>query len=799
MIRLKQLEIMGFRGARELVSVELTPDCRSIAIFGDNATGKSSLSDAVEWFYKGHVDHLWKEFCKESALRNILLDEKESSFVTLTFNESSLNSTKTLSPALKASQSNSSSDFQTYIEQVDSGQERITLKNADLLSFILSSKTDKRQELARIIGYEALDEFRATLQRVISQLDSNSDLITARRNLPEYRKDILKLVGRSLIEESDLYVAGQEISASVGVIAAISDDATYTGAIGAIKAQIGQQDKATRKLQLSRLKQDCESLVSETEQVKSVYQDFKLAYNDLLQSGENLRQIKLEEFLSSGRSAIEEGLVESGSCPLCLQNVDWDALKHQLSVRIAKLQESKRKFSATLLKKAAVESHLSTAHHKAEAVRALATSLGRANEFLESVRNYKDITESMKATVSGRFDKFDAVPEGIELESGSLMMQLSDELQRLDLLIKELELSTEEQQRINKIGDLESLRTAFQKQKNAARTKDVFEKQIRTLSEIRNKFTVLQSSTMQRALDQMSGNIGEYYLSMHPTEEVDKVRLSVLPDGGVEFEYAFHGKAVYPPLKYLSESHLNSLGIAAFLSSAKLFNKRNGFFVLDDVVTSLDSNHRLRLLRLLDEKFADWQTVVLTHEPMWFELVKKEFRPRGWIISELEPIPGGIRLKAAPRDAKEMVANKRQTGTLVPNDLRNLLEKILKEVCSALEVRVAFRYNDQNERRMPGELLSELRATLGKKSPGTKDNPVLLKLETSNLISTIGSHDSGPILSAGDMEVCRQDILAFDSLFFCEKCETYLSVERFVNHERKVFCKCGHQRIEWKK
>jgi AAA domain-containing protein len=254
MIRLRQLDVLGFRGAHELLSVDLTSNCTSIAIFGDNASGKSSLSDAIEWFYKGHVDHLWKEFCKESALRNVLLGEKESSLVTLSFNEASLNSAKTLSPGLKASQSNSSPAFESYIEQVESGQERLTLRNADLLSFILSSKTDKRQELARIIGYEALDDFRATIQRVITQLESNSDLVTARRNLPEYRKDILKLAGRSVTEETDLYVVAQEISTSVGVIAAISNDATYSGAIAAIKAQIGQQEKAARKWKSSYLR-----------------------------------------------------------------------------------------------------------------------------------------------------------------------------------------------------------------------------------------------------------------------------------------------------------------------------------------------------------------------------------------------------------------------------------------------------------------------------------------------------------------------------------------------------------------
>ena len=37
---------------------------------------------------------------------------------------------------------------------------------------------------------------------------------------------------------------------------------------------------------------------------------------------------------------------------------------------------------------------------------------------------------------------------------------------------------------------------------------------------------------------------------------------------GIEFEYQFHGKSTHPPMKYLSESHLNSLGQGFALAPA---------------------------------------------------------------------------------------------------------------------------------------------------------------------------------------------------------------------------------------
>jgi AAA15 family ATPase/GTPase len=106
MVLLRRLEITGFRGAIGALPVDLTSACRSIAIFGENAAGKSSLTDAIEWFYTDRVDHLWKENTKESALRNALIGDKTSSTVALELNKTSLNCKKSLSPQLVSSLTN---------------------------------------------------------------------------------------------------------------------------------------------------------------------------------------------------------------------------------------------------------------------------------------------------------------------------------------------------------------------------------------------------------------------------------------------------------------------------------------------------------------------------------------------------------------------------------------------------------------------------------------------------------------------------------------------------------------------
>src|SRR5262245_12163444 len=107
MIKIRKIAIAGFRGARFAIPLDFTNAHRSLSVFGDNAAGKSTITDAIEWFIKDRVDHLWKEDCKEASLRNVLLSRTDASEVMVEFSDSST-STKTLHPDLSVADKNQS-------------------------------------------------------------------------------------------------------------------------------------------------------------------------------------------------------------------------------------------------------------------------------------------------------------------------------------------------------------------------------------------------------------------------------------------------------------------------------------------------------------------------------------------------------------------------------------------------------------------------------------------------------------------------------------------------------------------
>lgn len=92
----------------------------------------------------------------------------------------------------------------------------------------------------------------------------------------------------------------------------------------------------------------------------------------------------------------------------------------------------------------------------------------------------------------------------------------------------------------------------------------------------------------------------------------------------MEISTTFHGQKEHP-LLHFSESHLDTLGLCYFLAARRLEAEDNNDFrllVLDDVVHSVDSDHRERIARLLKEKFADHQLVIVTHDSVFYQRLR---------------------------------------------------------------------------------------------------------------------------------------------------------------------------------
>ncbi len=154
------------------------------------------------------------------------------------------------------------------------------------------------------------------------------------------------------------------------------------------------------------------------------------------------------------------------------------------------------------------------------------------------------------------------------------------------------------------------------------------------------EFLRQQKEAVDAFLTYFSTSIDELYQFMNAGEKVECLKLIPVEKNdelaGVGIECRFIDSRTTSPHKYLSESHLNCLGLAFFLTSVRALNRRNRFFLLDDVISSFDSLHRKRFADLLLERFSDYQIIVLTHEKYWFDYLRALVKGKGWLITTVK-------------------------------------------------------------------------------------------------------------------------------------------------------------------
>ena len=141
--KIKSITIAGIRGIRNAISLPLNE--KSVLLYGDNGSGKSSVSDAIEWFYTDKVSHLsGSEIDLKDALRNSHQKETDTSSIAISYNRNVIDATKKLSVKrgkLSSEISNLTDDFQEYFSASQS--ENLLLRYQFLRDFIDQTKGDK--------------------------------------------------------------------------------------------------------------------------------------------------------------------------------------------------------------------------------------------------------------------------------------------------------------------------------------------------------------------------------------------------------------------------------------------------------------------------------------------------------------------------------------------------------------------------------------------------------------------------------------------------------------------------------
>jgi hypothetical protein len=290
-------------------------------------------------------------------------------------------------------------------------------------------------------------------------------------------------------------------------------------------------------------------------------------------------------------------------------------------------------------------------------------------------------------------------------------------------------------------------------------------------------FITGSSKDVLQRFDQISDTVTKYFETLESrTTGIGRPVLRILldQDRAVVPEILFHGQTVSPAYRYLSESQLNSFGLAVFLASVRRFNPDFRFLILDDVVNSFDGYKRPELLKLLKADFRDFQVILLTHDRAWRDQLYKHLPE--WNRMEFIRLDFGVgpiqgQALETLEQVKELIAN--DNPKLAGQALGPYMEFYLQDICEAFEVEV--KYNRRNEYTLE-PLLDRLRIRTRSKLGAEHDLTRRLDaLYQDSGFRNLTAHAKNPEieLTPEEMAAVLDKWVAVEQLARCQKKECY--------------------------
>ena len=752
--KVQRLVMHAFRGIPGEMTVDFGKG-ESVVVYGDNGTGKSTIADALEWYFTGGIELLSHEG-RQHAVRYVGGEPNGATSVEVVTNG-------TLGGKVVFPDERNAETFQAI------RRETFLLRGRTLADFINKTKTEKWKALVEILGLDAIESLREDLQRARNDLRkiakaaeeevrsyhralaSGSEAVTHDTVLANLQQ-VCQMLGVNPPESLDAVVDPSWLSAAVGASAAVSAASSREGLLGEIRT--------LRAPALDRSAVD--------------------AWNDLV-SSERARLLPRASLVREAKRLFETGSVEPGRCPLCGQRVDDRNLARRIESALVEVMEVSldlERFRDRVIQHA---DDLETAHDKRLSIhnraRVIELELPRLPEVVHaglrgSVDALQPVDVEPIASYLSEVRKWDRA-------AGALARKASppEPTTRDTHLVMLAALC----QQVN------AWRLAEKKTARARRALDLAER-------VFDAYQKKQKEDLAGLLTTISSRVAQIYSALHPGEDLDAVSVEPWTAKGVELAIEFHGSHQRPPHGVLSESHLNSLAIALFLAMAESFNKQIGFLLLDDVINSFDIEHRGRLAELLADGFSDWQLIVLTHDQQFFEHLSR--RAPSWRKLEFTSWTYASGPRTTQYETTNILRNaleRLESGDVhgAAAKARRALEELLQEICEALWAPLPFRRGQANDKREIGELLKGVRRTLKERAKLLLETlePLLMNLEADvGATLNVAVHASRSRPGASEVKAALERIAALDRKWSCPECRTRVWHRGTPEAAR---CKCG--------
>jgi hypothetical protein len=686
-VRIKTIELEWFRGAADRIALD--PDCKSLVIYGANGSGKSSFVDGFEYLmHKGKIGHLSHEYSgrhQEKAIPNTHKPADVTTGVRIRFkNDSKLEA--------KINEDGSFTTLESHSAAVATWDYRRTiLRQDEVSSFIHDTKGNKYSALLSLLGLGRMEVAAENLRQLAKSIENEANLQRKRitlRQIAETRKTVFGMQSDDEIFNTierlhtcycaDNPATKDTLSRCIELEAAVDARMAQSSAEQRRHFIIQTLAELDLKAQISAVRAYSLRLASEAEPLVTEKLDVLLRAVPFVDKLEDTKKV---------------------NCPACGRSIPAAEFRAHIAAERERLQEIINIFND---RKAALGLLCNT-------VNTLKNNLGKPElkswrdgvAMGDLARNLAYADGSNAETLRASCNEGDLI--GLEDNLLAVVAAVADASR--DVPPDARALSTAKRTTEAARGLLKANNQAVALQQADALIALINSLEQGARDEIRRR--------SQAVIDDISSDIQRMWEILHPGEAIEGVSLYLSGniDKAIDIRLKFYGVEQDSPRLTLSEGYRNSLGLCIFLALAKQDAESDRPLFLDDVVVSLDRNHRGMIQDLLVKEFDARQVIVLTHDREWYAELRQQLDAKHWGFKVLLPWESpaiGIRWSHNTTtfdDARAHVASRPDSAG---NDARKIMDVELALIGERLRMRLPYLRGDKNDKRLAHEFLERL-------------------------------------------------------------------------------------------
>jgi len=690
-MKLLELDIRYVRGIHTL---ELTPNGNNQVIWGPNGSGKSAVVDAVDFLLTGQISRLAGRGAGELSLTQHgphVDHTEEEATVTGIFRVPGVPAPLKLSrcfsdPGTLAYDHAYAANLEPILALARRGQH--VLSRREILKYIWAEAGTRAEQIQELLNLKDVEDIRQALVR--AEHDLARELTAAIANVEKARSELngaLQLTTFDLA--AVIAIANQNRVLVGGQKLAVLSSATLKSNIKAPTVITTDQG-----VNVTFLQRDIRTIA----ELFSTGNEQKLATADTTLRA-ILQEVRADPGLThelSHRELIEQGLAlldETGRCPLC--DTEWPAgkLLEHLQAKLATAENATQYANQVR----------SSAKEIADLVNRLRTLLARpiaatqalgAKEPLQELQSWLSQLDSLSTALAEPLRYY---PQNeVSTDQVRQLHAPSNILHSLDQLstsaAQKFPTSTPEQNAWDLLTQLEIRLDAVEKATSAADLAQLYQSRAAILLDA---FLKSRDQILESLYSTIRDRFVHLYQQLHAPDEAD-FSATIAPEGAaLRIQVDFHGRGPNPPHALHSEGHQDSMGVCLFLALAEhLTAGLMDLVILDDVIMSVDADHRRRLCELLATEFPNRQLLITTHDRSWATQLrvtgivdrKGSIEFFNWSIDTGPQVNYEAEMWA--RIAKQLAAN---DVTGVAGTLRRGLEEFFAFACDALHAPLTFR------------------------------------------------------------------------------------------------------------